>query len=63
MSTDFFSIDYTELDKTVETLFPQGETPSFSDIICGLMDGEIPFSELFSYFTTLTRNTPSTASN
>lgn len=48
MSTDFFSIDYTELDKTVETLFPQGETPSFSDIICGLMDGEIPLSELFS---------------
>ncbi len=48
MSTDFFSIDYTELDKTVETLFPQGETPSFSDIICGLMDGEIPLGELFS---------------
>jgi len=48
MDTDIFSIDYTDLDKTVETLFPRGKTPSFSDIICGLMDGEIPLSELFS---------------
>lgn len=48
MDTDLFSLDYTELDKTVETLFPTSETLSFSDIICGLMDGEIPFGDLFS---------------
>ena len=48
MDTDFFSVDYTELDKTVETLFSGGETPSFSEIICGMLDGEIPFDELFS---------------
>jgi len=48
MDTDLFSIDYTDLDKTVKTLFPTGEMISFSDIICGLMDGEIPFRNLFS---------------
>lgn len=48
MDADMFSIDYTELDKTVESLFPTGEMLSFSDIICGLMDGEIPLGELFS---------------
>lgn len=48
MNTDFFSVDYTELDKTVETMFPKGKTMSFSELICGLMDGEIPFEELFS---------------
>ena len=48
METDYFLMDYGELDKTVETLFPKGKMPSFSDIICGLMDGEIPFGEVFS---------------
>ena len=48
MDTDFFSVDYTELDRTVENLFPNGKTPSFSEIVCGLMDGEVPFSDLFS---------------
>lgn len=48
MDADLFSVDYTELDKTVESLFPTGEKLSFSDIICGLMDGEIPFRDLFS---------------
>lgn len=48
MNGDIFSLDYTELDKTVESLFPDGETLRFSDIICGLMDGEIPVRELFS---------------
>lgn len=48
MNTDFFSVDYSELDKTVEALFPREKVPSFSEIICGLMDGEIPFSELFA---------------
>lgn len=48
MDTDLFSLDYTELDKTVESLFPTGEMISFSDIICGLMDGEIPLRELVS---------------
>lgn len=48
MSTDMFSLDYTELDKTVENLLPTGKMMSFSDIICGLMDGEIPLDELFS---------------
>ncbi|MDD5899821.1 MAG: stage III sporulation protein AE [Lachnospiraceae bacterium] len=48
MSGDIFSLDYTELDKTVESLFPDGEMLRFSDIICGLMDGEVPVRELFS---------------
>ena len=48
MDAGMFSIDYTELDKTVETLFPTKEVPGFSDIICGLMDGEIPLEELVS---------------
>ena len=48
MDTGMFSIDYGELDKTVETLFPTKEVPRFSDIICGLMDGKIPFEDLFS---------------
>ncbi len=43
-----FSIDYSDLDKTVESLFPSGKVPSFSDIVCGLMDGEVSFGELFS---------------
>ena len=48
MNTDIFSVDYTDLDKTVETLFPMNEMMHFSDIIGGLMDGEIPVRELFS---------------
>ncbi len=48
MDTDLFSLDYTELDKTVENLFPNREMMSFSEIICGLMDGEIPFRDLLS---------------
>ncbi|MBR2409809.1 MAG: stage III sporulation protein AE [Lachnospiraceae bacterium] len=48
METDMFSLDYTELNKTVEELFPQGKVPGFSEIVCGLMDGEIPFRDLFS---------------
>ncbi len=48
MNADMFSMDYTELDKTVEELFPTGEMLSFSDIICGLMDGEIAFRDLLS---------------
>ncbi len=45
---DMFTVDYTELDKAVETMFPNKEILSFSDIICGLMDGEIPLSSVFS---------------
>mgnify|MGYP003309773613 CR=1 FL=1 len=48
MNTEYFTIDYTELDETVEMLFPEKQVPGFSEIICGLMDGEIPFGELFS---------------
>ena len=48
MDLDMFTVDYSDLDKTVETLFPKGEMLSFSGILCGLMDGEIPFRELFS---------------
>ena len=48
MDADYFSIDYSELDKTVETLFPSGKVMSFSEILCGLMDGEVRFGELFS---------------
>ena len=48
METELFSVDYSDLDRTVETLFPTEKIPRFSDIICGLMDGEIPFDELFS---------------
>lgn len=48
MATDMFSLDYTELNKTVEGLFPKGEVPGFSDIVCGLMDGEVPIRDLFS---------------
>lgn len=48
MDADLFFMDYTELDKTVENLFPSERMLSFSDIVCGLMDGEIPFGELFS---------------
>ena len=44
-----FSLDYSDLDKTVESLFPSGKVPSFSDIVCGLMDGEVSFGELFSF--------------
>lgn len=45
---ELFSLDYTELDRTVEGLFPVNEHLRFSDILCGLMDGEIPFEDLFS---------------
>ncbi len=48
MDADMFSVDYTELDRTVDALFPTENVLSFSDIICGLMDGEIPLKELFS---------------
>lgn len=48
MDTSIFSLDYSELDKTVEALFPKNETLRFSEILCGLMDGKIPFQELFS---------------
>ena len=47
-TADMFTIDYTELDKTVENLFPTEKMPGFSDILCGLMDGEIRFGELVS---------------
>lgn len=47
-TADMFTIDYTELDKTVGTLFPTEKMPGFSDILCGLMDGEIRFGELVS---------------
>ena len=49
MNTDYFSLDYSELDRTVETLFLQGNVPGFSDILCRLMDGEIPFHEIISF--------------
>lgn len=48
MDTETFSVDYSDLDRTVEVLFPTEKIPRFSEIICGLMDGEIPFDELFS---------------
>lgn len=48
MNTDLFSMDYSDLDQTVEALFPSGNMLSFSDIVCGLMDGEIPFRSLFA---------------
>lgn len=51
MDADMFSVDFTGLDKTVEVLFPTERNLSFSDIICGLMDGEIPFEKLFSMIT------------
>ena len=31
MNTDFFSVDYSELDKTVEALFPREKVPSFCE--------------------------------
>ena len=48
MDAELFSVDYTGLDQTVEALFPVGDTLRFSDIVCGLMDGEIPLRDLFS---------------
>ena len=48
MDTELFSVDYTELDETVGTLFRNSDVPSFSELICGLMDGEVRFRELFS---------------
>lgn len=48
MGTDYFSLDYTELDQAVEELFPQNSVPSFSDILCGFLDGEIPLGDIGS---------------
>lgn len=48
MESEYFAVDYSELDRTVGRLFQGGEIPNFSDIINGLLDGEIPFSKLFS---------------
>lgn len=48
MNTDYFSIDYSELDTAVERLLPQKEIPGFSEIITGFLNGKIPFDELFS---------------
>lgn len=48
MEADYFSLDYTELDRAVEALFPQNTVLGFSDILFGFMDGEIPLRELFS---------------
>ncbi len=48
MNTDYFSIDYSELDTAVERLLPQNEIPGFSEIITGFLSGKIPFGELFS---------------
>lgn len=45
---EMFSMDYTELDETVKQLFSTGDMLSFSDIICGLLDGEIPLGEVWS---------------
>lgn len=48
MENDYFSVDYTELDQTVKELFPSGEIPGFSEIVNGVMDGEIPLSDVVS---------------
>lgn len=48
MNTDYFSLDYSELDTAVERLLPQKDIPGFSDIISDFLSGEIPFGELFS---------------
>lgn len=51
MDTELFSMNYTELDETVGNLFYKTDIPSFSELICGLMDGEIALRELFSLLT------------
>lgn len=48
MDTELFSMDYSDLDASVETLFPKNDMLTFSDIICGLMDGEFSVGSLFS---------------
>ena len=48
MEAELFFVDYVGLDHTVENLFPAESTLSFSEIVCGLMDGEIPVRDLFS---------------
>ena len=48
VNTELFSVDYAGLDRTVESMFPAGDRVSFSDIVCGLMDGEIPLRDVFS---------------
>ncbi|MCH5273392.1 MAG: stage III sporulation protein AE [Lachnospiraceae bacterium] len=50
MNTDYFSLDYSELDTAIENLLPQKEIPGFSEIISGFLEGRIPFGELFSMF-------------
>lgn len=48
MNTDYFSLDYSELDTAVERLIPQKDIPGFSEIISDFLSGELPFGELFS---------------
>lgn len=43
-----FSVDYSEIDRVVSGLFPEDEGMSFSGIMNGFMDGEIPLNEVFT---------------
>jgi len=48
---DMFSVDYNQLDTAVNELFPKQDVPGFSEIVGGLMAGEIPVNKLFSTIT------------
>lgn len=48
MEQDYFFVDYSELDRTVTKLFPNDTGLDFSDIVNGVMDGEIPLSAVLS---------------
>lgn len=48
MTYDYFTVDYSGLDQTVQRLFPGGGVPGFSEIVNGVLDGEIPLSEVAS---------------
>lgn len=50
MNSDYFSMDYSALDAQVKELFPEGNLPSFSELIRQFSTGEIAFSELVSGF-------------
>lgn len=52
MTYDYFTVDYSGLDQTVQRLFPGGEVPGFSEIVNGVLDGEIPLSEVASLLLT-----------
>lgn len=45
---DMFSVDYGQLDTTVNWMFRGQEVPGFSEIVSGLIDGDIPAGDVFS---------------